>query len=45
MAEPTVSREEAVSLLFNVSNIAQLARRLYELLPEDEDEAEETDEG
>ena len=44
-AEAAISRDEAISLLFNVADIAQLARRLYELLPEDGDEDEEADEG
>jgi hypothetical protein len=41
--EPVVSREEAVALLFNVSDIVESLRRIEELLRDDD--GEEEDEG
>ena len=44
MAEPLITREEAVALLFNVSDIAASAYGIEKLL-EDDDGEEEADEG
>jgi hypothetical protein len=41
--EPVVSREEAVALLFNVTDIVESLRRIEELLRDDD--GEEEDEG
>jgi hypothetical protein len=39
--EPVVSREEAVALLFNVSDIVESLRRIEELLRDDDGEEED----
>jgi hypothetical protein len=44
VAEPVIERDEAVGLLFNVSDILETLRRIERLL-EDDGEAEEADEG
>jgi hypothetical protein len=44
MAEPVIDRDEAVALLFNVSDISETLRRIEQLL-EDGDGEEEDLEG
>jgi hypothetical protein len=41
--EPVIEREEVVALLFNVSDIVDVLKRIENLLEEGDGEAEETD--
>jgi hypothetical protein len=41
VSEPLIERDEVAALLFNVSDIAELARRLPPLLGDDDGEEEE----
>ena len=41
--EPVIEREEIVALLFNVSDIVDVLKRIENLLEEDDGEAEEGD--
>ena len=42
--EPVIERDEVVALLFNVSDIVEVLKRIENLLEEEDDgEAEETD--
>jgi hypothetical protein len=41
VSEPLIERDEVAALLFNVSDIAELARRLLPLLGDDDGEEEE----
>jgi hypothetical protein len=44
VAEPVIERDEAVALLFNVSDIADVLKKIERLLSEDDGE-EEADKG
>ena len=41
MTEPVIERDEAVALLFNVSDIAESLRRIEQLLEDDHGEEED----
>ena len=41
MAEPVITRDEVVALLFNVSDIALATEKISRFLPEDGDDGEE----
>ena len=44
MADPVIERDEVVALLFNVSDLVAVLRRIERILEEDDGEAE-ADEG
>jgi hypothetical protein len=43
VSEPLIERDEVIALLFNVSDIAELARKLLASLGGDDGEEEEAD--
>ena len=45
MEEPVISRDEAVALLFNVSDVARALERIEVLIGGDDGEEEDADEG